>query len=110
LRGIPLRLIAILLLLSGVADYVAFDVGDQRAPMSAAGKYSLIDPGIEDDLSHTTIGHTDSHDDGCIGCAAAVTADRLKLVVSELIETTTRVDILPPSDPQLVRVDPPPRA
>ncbi len=110
MRGITLRLIAIIVLLSGVADYVAFDRADPVAPMSAAGECSLIDQGAADHSSRTTIGHTDTHDDGCIGCAAAVTADRAELLVSELIEPTTRIDVLPSSDPQLVHVDPPPRA
>ena len=110
MRGLTLRLIAIIVLLSGVADYFAFDVGDPLAPMSAAGRHSFFDPGVEGHSSRTRIDHTDTHDDGWIGCAAAVTADRIELLVSELIEATTRIDVLTPSDPQLVRVDPPPRA
>jgi hypothetical protein len=110
LRGATLRLIAIIVLLSRVADYFAFDVGDPLAPMSAAGRHSPVDTGTEGHFSRTRIGHTDTHDDGCFGCAAALTADPIELLVSELVETTTRIDVLTPSDPQLVRVDPPPRA
>jgi hypothetical protein len=108
LCGVALRLIAVIVLLSGTADYLAFDVGDPLAPMSAAGTPSFICSRVN--LSPPTILPTDAHDDGCIGCAAGFTAHRVKLLIAEVIATTNVLYIRRPSDPPLARVDPPPRA
>ena len=110
LRAVALRLIAVIVLLSGVADYLAFDVGDPLAPMSAAGTPGLIGPVINFHLSPPAILPNDSHDDGCIGCAAGFTARRVRLQLAEVIATTSALCVLPPSGPPLARVDPPPRA
>jgi len=110
LRGVTLRLIAVIVLLSGVGDFFAFDVGDPLAPMSAAGTPGFICTSGNRHLSPTTIRHTDSQDDGCICCAAGFTVHRVELIVAEVTATMSLLYILPPSDPQLDRVDPPPRA
>jgi hypothetical protein len=108
LRDATVRLIAVIVLLSGMADYLAFDVGDPLAPMSAAGTPGLICSSVK--LSPPTVLPTDAHDDGCIGCAAGFTAHRVKLLVAEVIATSEVLCILPPSDPPLARINPPPRA
>jgi len=110
LRGVTLRLIAVIVLLVGVADYFAFDVGDPLAPMSAAGMPTLICKSVHRHLGPASILHTDTQDDGCICCAAGLTAHQVELVVAEVIATTSTWYILPPSDPRFDRVDPPPRA
>jgi hypothetical protein len=108
LRGVALRLIAVIVLLSGTADYLAFDVGDPLAPMSAAGTPGSICSSVK--LSPPTILPADAHDDGCIGCAAGFTAHRVQLLVAEATTTTNALYILPISDPSLARINPPPRA
>ena len=110
MRAATLRLIAVLLLLSGTADYLAFDVGDQLAPMSEAGTPGFVPTNAHRHLSSTGIRHTDSQDDGCLGCAPGFTAQPVELPVADVIATANALFILPASDPQLVRVDPPPRA
>jgi len=105
-----LRLIAAIVLLSGMADYLAFDVADPLAPMSAAGTPSFICTNVNLHLSPPTIMGTDTHDDGCICCAAGFTARRAELPVADVVTATSTLYILPPSDPSLARVDPPPRA
>jgi hypothetical protein len=110
-----LRLIALIVLLSGAADYFAFDVGDPVAPMNAAGTSNLIcsrtsGASASYRMSPTTIGQTDTQDDGCIGCAAGFTAHRVDFRIAEVIAAANNLSVFHPSDPQLVRVDPPPRA
>lgn len=110
MRRAALRLIALMVLLSGAADYFAFDVGDPLAPMSAAGTYSFFGTRTSHHMSRTTAGQTDAHDDGCICCAAAFTAHTVEFLAAEVIATMNALSVFYPSDPQLVRVDPPPRA
>jgi hypothetical protein len=112
LRGMALRSIAVIVLVSGMADYLAFDVGDPLAPMSAGGTPSFICATLSLHLNSSppAIRLTDSNDDGCIGCAAGFTAHRIKLPVVDAIATTSALYILPPSGPSLTRIDPPPRA
>ena len=110
MRRAALRLIALIVLLSGAADYFAFDLGDPLAPMSAAGTSSHIGAGTIHHMSPTTIRNTDTQDDECIGCAAGFTAHRVGFLVAEGIATMNALSVFHPSDPQLVRVDPPPRA
>jgi hypothetical protein len=110
LRGATLRLIALLVLFSGAADYFAFDRSDPLAPMSAAETPSFIRTSVSYHLSPTTIRHTDTQDDGCICCAAGFPAHPAQLRAAAVIATANAFCVLPPADPQLVRVDPPPRA
>lgn len=110
LRGPALRWIALIVLLSGMADYLAFDVGDPLAPMSAAGSAGFMALNVNPHLSPTTILPIDTHDDGCICCAAGFTSCRVRFLVAEAIATTSAWYVIPPSDPTLARVDPPPRA
>jgi hypothetical protein len=109
-RGVILRLIAVIVLLSGVADYLAFDVGDPLAPMSAAGMPSLSRKSVDRHLCSATVLQTDTQDDGCICCGAGFIAHRVELLVAEIIATASALYILPPSDPQISLVDRPPRA
>ena len=109
-RVVILRLIAVSVLLSGVADYLAFDVCDPLAPMSAGGMPSLSRTNVNRHLSPATVLRTDTQDDGCICCGAGFTAHRVELLVAHVIATANALYILPPSDPQLSLVDPPPRA
>ena len=110
MRRAALRLIALIILLSGTADYLAFDIGDPLAPMGAAGTSSFIGPSTRHRMRQTTIRNTDTQDDGCIGCAAGFTAHRVEFLVAEVTATINALSVFHPSDPQLVRVDPPPRA
>jgi hypothetical protein len=110
LRGATLRLIAIIVLLSGAADYFAFDVTDPLAPMSAAGTPSFISQYAKHHLSSTAIRHPDGADDGCICCAAGFPAPPIMLRGTAIIAIMNTASVLRPCDPQLVRVDPPPRA
>jgi hypothetical protein len=110
-RRAALRLIALIVLLSGTADYFAFDVGDPLAPMSASGTSSFIGAsGSHHMMSPTTIRQTDTQDDGCIGCAAGFAAHRVEFLVAEVIAMMNALSVFHPSDPRLLRVDPPPRA
>ena len=110
LRGATLRLIAIIVLLSGAADYFAFDVTDPLAPMSAAGAPGFISQCVKNHLSSTAIRHPDGADDGCICCAAGFPAHRVEFLVAEVIAAMNALYIPALSDPQVVRFDPPPRA
>jgi hypothetical protein len=78
--------------------------------MSAAGTSSIIGASTSHHMSRTTIRQTDTQDDGCIGCAAGFTAYRVGFLAAEVIPTMNTLSVFHPSDPQLVRVDPPPRA
>jgi hypothetical protein len=97
-------------LLSGAADYCAFDVSDPLAPMSASGTPSVIAAGTSRHMGQTSIGNTDTQDDRCICCAAAFPAHPIMLRGAAIIAIVNTVGVLPPCDPQIVRVDPPPRA
>lgn len=107
---VTLRLIAVAVLLSGVGDYCAFDVADPLAPMSAAGTSGLLSTSANLRMDTASIRHTDGQDDRCICCAAGFTARRVEILVTDVVVSMNPPDILRSTDPQIVRVDPPPRA
>ena len=110
MRRAALRLIALIVLFSGAADYCAFDVSDPVAPMSASGRPAFTDGSISHHMSPPGIGHTDTQDDRCLCCAAGFPAHPVRLRGAVVIATTNPLFMLHFPDPQLVRVDPPPRA
>jgi hypothetical protein len=109
-RRAALRLIALIVLFSGAADYCAFDVSDPVAPMSASGTPGFTSEGISCHMSPPGISHTDTQDDRCLCCAAGFPARPVRLRGAVVVATTNPLFMLHLSDPQLVRVDPPPRA
>jgi hypothetical protein len=109
-RRAALRLVALIVLFSGAADYSAFDVGDPLAPMSAAGTSGFVGPDISHQMSKTAVGRTDTQDDGCIGCAAGFTVHQAAFLHAVVIATMNVLPARHPSDPQILGFDPPPRA
>jgi hypothetical protein len=109
-RHTALRLVALIVLLSGAADYCAFDLSDPLAPMSASGTPSAIVAGANRHMTQTSIRLTDTQDDRCICCAAGFPAHPIVLRGAAMIAIVNHVSVLRPCDPQLVRFDPPPRA
>jgi hypothetical protein len=109
-RVATFRLIALIVLLTGAADYLAFDVGDPLAPMNALGTPGFTAGSISHRMNPPAVRQTDSQDDRCICCAAGFPAQQI--VLRGVVEVATANDffILHQSDPQLVHVDPPPRA
>jgi hypothetical protein len=105
-----LRLIAIAVLLCGIADYSAFDMRDPVAPMDAAGTSGFGRNMVPRQLIPVIVQKADGQDDGCICCAAGLTAHRVQLSTSEVVAAMHSLSICAPVVPLLARVDPPPRA
>jgi hypothetical protein len=105
-----LRLIAIAVLLSGIADYSAFDMRDPVAPMDVAGTSGFARNMVDRQLIPVMAQKTDGQDDGCICCAAGLTVHRVQLSTSEAVAAMYVLSIGPPAVPSLASVDPPPRA
>ena len=70
-RGVIIRLIALLVLVTSGFDYCAFDVWDPTAPMSLTRSEAIRDllPGHQTSVTNLT---SELPDDQCLGCAPSV--------------------------------------
>ena len=109
MRQAALRLVALIVLLSGAADYIAFDVTDPLAPMDA-GRSSTISQRVIHRVSSTAIRDSDGADDKCIGCAAGFPVRPIRPGGVMVIASAPVLFLRHVPDAQLVRVNPPPRA
>jgi len=108
-RRVALRLIALMVLLSGAADYFAFDVSDPLAPMNASPAPGFTSGSISHRMNPAAVGHSDSQDDRCICCPATFPAQQIGFRGVVVIATANDFFMLHRPD-SLLHVDPPTRA
>lgn len=102
MRRVALRLIALMVLLSGAADYFAFDVSDPLAPMNASPAPGFTSGSISHRMNPAAVGHSDSQE-------AAFPAQQIGFRGVVVIATANDFFMLHRPD-SLLHVDPPTRA
>src|SRR5580692_4635927 len=108
-RSIPIRLIALIVLLTAACDYAEFDRVDLTAPMSSAGLEGLPAP-VQPTLTPVRLNTTNLPDDRCLFCSPWIEPQLPALFRVSLASRLTQSAKISLPSIDLALIERPPRA
>jgi hypothetical protein len=109
-QAIAVRIVALIVLISSLFDYIAYDMYDPSALMSSAGSEAFVTSIVPHRLTSVEARTTDLPDDQCLCCSPTIAPPRPVFEMPDLIACVVQTGLaaLPCSEP--VTIERPPRA